>query len=82
MTKTLQRELGRTVREKREQLSVIREEVEKLLDLSGCYRSPCARRRQATPEVMTRSRNVTVEGIPPSLSADEKNRLRQRSTDF
>ena len=32
MTKTLQREIGRTVREKRQQLSLIREEVENLLD--------------------------------------------------
>lgn len=32
MTKTLEREIGRKVREKREQLSIIREEVEDLLD--------------------------------------------------
>jgi hypothetical protein len=32
MTKTLEREIGRTVRQKRQQLSVIREEVENLLD--------------------------------------------------
>src|SRR2546430_17335568 len=32
MTKTLEREIGRTVRLKRKQLSVIREEVEALLD--------------------------------------------------
>ena len=32
MTKTLEREIGRTVRDKRQQLSVIREEVENLLD--------------------------------------------------
>jgi hypothetical protein len=32
MTKTLEREIGRTVREKRQQLSAIREEVENLLD--------------------------------------------------
>jgi len=32
MTKTLAREIGRTVRLKRKQLSVIREEVENLLD--------------------------------------------------
>ena len=32
MTKILQREIGRTVREKRQQLSAIREEVENLLD--------------------------------------------------
>lgn len=32
MTKTLEREIGRTVRLKRKQLSVIREEVETLLD--------------------------------------------------
>jgi hypothetical protein len=32
MTKTLEREIGRTVRQKRQQLSVIREEVETLLD--------------------------------------------------
>jgi hypothetical protein len=32
MTKTLRREIGRTVREKRQQLSAIREEVEDLLD--------------------------------------------------
>jgi hypothetical protein len=32
MTKTLEREIGRTVRQKRKQLSVIREEVETLLD--------------------------------------------------
>ena len=32
MTKTLEREIGRKVREKRQQLSVIREEVEDLLD--------------------------------------------------
>lgn len=32
MTKTLEREIGRTVREKRQQLSQIREEVENLLD--------------------------------------------------
>ena len=32
MTKTLEREIGRTVRQKRRQLSEIREEVEDLLD--------------------------------------------------
>jgi hypothetical protein len=32
MTKTLEREIGRTVRQKRQQLSAIREEVENLLD--------------------------------------------------
>jgi hypothetical protein len=32
MTRTLQREIGRTVRQKRRQLSAIREEVEDLLD--------------------------------------------------
>ena len=32
MTKTLQREIGKTVREKRQELSAIREEVEDLLD--------------------------------------------------
>ena len=32
MTKILEREIGRTVREKRQQLSAIREEVENLLD--------------------------------------------------
>jgi hypothetical protein len=32
MIKTLEREIGRTVREKRRQLSEIREEVEDLLD--------------------------------------------------
>jgi hypothetical protein len=32
MTKTLEREIGRTVRQKRRQLSQIREEVEDLLD--------------------------------------------------
>jgi len=32
MTKTLEREIDRTVRRKREQLSAIREEVENLLD--------------------------------------------------
>ena len=32
MTKTLEREIDRTVRQKRQQLSVIREEVENLLD--------------------------------------------------
>jgi hypothetical protein len=32
MTKTLEREIGRTVRQKRRQLSAIREEVEDLLD--------------------------------------------------
>jgi hypothetical protein len=32
MTKTLEREIGKTVRQKRQQLSVIREEVENLLD--------------------------------------------------
>jgi len=32
MTKTLEREISRTVRQKRQQLSVIREEVENLLD--------------------------------------------------
>lgn len=32
MTKALEREIGRTVREKRQQLSAIREEVEDLLD--------------------------------------------------
>ena len=32
MTKTLEREIGRTVRQKRQQLSAIREEVEDLLD--------------------------------------------------
>ncbi len=32
MTKTLEREIGRTVRQKRQQLSLIREEVETLLD--------------------------------------------------
>jgi len=32
MTKTLEREIGRKVREKRQQLSVIREEVEDLMD--------------------------------------------------
>ena len=32
MTKTLEREIGRTVRDKRQQLSVIPEEVENLLD--------------------------------------------------
>jgi hypothetical protein len=32
MTKTVEREIGRTVREKRQQLSQIREEVENLLD--------------------------------------------------
>jgi hypothetical protein len=32
MTKTLQREIDRTVRQKRQQLSAIREEVENLLD--------------------------------------------------
>jgi hypothetical protein len=32
MTKTLEREIGRTVRQKRQQLCVIREEVEDLLD--------------------------------------------------
>jgi hypothetical protein len=32
MTKTLEREIDRTVRRKREQLSAIREEVESLLD--------------------------------------------------
>ena len=32
MTKTLKREISRTVRQKRQQLSVIREEVENLLD--------------------------------------------------
>jgi hypothetical protein len=32
MTKTLEREIGRTVREKRQQLSQIREEIENLLD--------------------------------------------------
>ena len=32
MTKTLEREIGRTVCEKRRQLSAIREEVEDLLD--------------------------------------------------
>ena len=32
MTKVLEREIGRTVREKRQQLSAIREEVEDLLD--------------------------------------------------
>ena len=32
MTKTLEREISRTVRQKRQQLSLIREEVENLLD--------------------------------------------------
>ena len=32
MTKILEREIGRTVREKRQQLSAIREEAENLLD--------------------------------------------------
>jgi len=32
MTKTLEREIGRTVRQKRRQLSEIREEVEDLMD--------------------------------------------------
>jgi signal recognition particle subunit SEC65 len=32
MTKTLEREIGRTVRQKRRELSQIREEVEDLLD--------------------------------------------------
>jgi tRNA U34 5-carboxymethylaminomethyl modifying GTPase MnmE/TrmE len=32
MTKTLEREISRTVRQKRQQLSTIREEVENLLD--------------------------------------------------
>jgi LytS/YehU family sensor histidine kinase len=32
MTKTLEREIGRTLRQKRQQLCVIREEVETLLD--------------------------------------------------
>ena len=32
MTKILEREIGRTVREKRQQLSAIRKEVENLLD--------------------------------------------------
>jgi hypothetical protein len=32
MTKILEREIGRTVREKRQQLSKIREEVEDILD--------------------------------------------------
>jgi hypothetical protein len=32
MTKTLEREIGRTVRQKRQQLCAIREEVEDLLD--------------------------------------------------
>ena len=32
MTKTLQREIGKTVREKRQELSAIREEVDDLLD--------------------------------------------------
>jgi hypothetical protein len=32
MTKTLEREIGRTVRQKRQQLSLIRDEVEILLD--------------------------------------------------
>jgi hypothetical protein len=32
MTKTVEREIGRTVRQKRRQLSEIREEVEDLLD--------------------------------------------------
>ena len=32
MTRTLQREIGRTVQQKRRQLSAIREEVEDLLD--------------------------------------------------
>ena len=32
MTKTLEREITRTVRQKRQQLSLIREEVENLLD--------------------------------------------------
>ena len=32
MTKILEREIGRTVREKRQQLSAIRDEVENLLD--------------------------------------------------
>ena len=32
MTKILEREIGRTVRQKRQQLSAIREEVENLLD--------------------------------------------------
>ena len=32
MTKTLEREIGRTVREKRQQLSKIRDEVEDLFD--------------------------------------------------
>jgi uncharacterized protein (DUF342 family) len=32
MTKTLEREIDRTVRQKRQQLSAIREEVENLLD--------------------------------------------------